>query len=499
MTAGTGMLDPEFLVGASLSDDRFKVVARIGAGSMAVVYRAFDRRLETEVVVKVPKKQKLDDPGLMERFRQEIRLLVLLQHPHIVRIFDAGSVGNVPYVVMQYLSGGCLQDRLTAPGGVRGMPLATLAGWLPQVAQALDFAHSRRIVHRDVKPANILFDETGNACLSDFGLTKILHGEAHPDAMNETAAGFVVGTPNFVAPEIVLGADCDGRADQYSLAITVWNTLTGAPPMQGPTPSATMVNQTRRQLPPLHTVRADAREAMSVAMARALQKSPEKRFASCSEFVTAFLAGLHQKDPNGRAVTPPPVTRSNASDSSARPQSGSTAPPGRQIAAADPGGSPPVRAAVPAFAAPAVVPAAPAAVARAVPAPRGGLQPTRIPCPVCDRPIPLLPAFAGRTGRCKVCTARLRIADDLSRLTVLEEAPAEDSSGSRSGVNSSKSADDLIIGDSVFGMRMSRRAIYGLAVAGLVVLLAGVVGLTLFFSQPEPLKNQINEIRSLEE
>ena len=98
---GAGLLDPEFLIGASLADDRFKIVARVGAGSMAIVYRAFDHRLETEVVIKVPKKHKLQDAGLRERFRRESRLLVQLQHPHIVSILDVGLYGNVPFVVMQ--------------------------------------------------------------------------------------------------------------------------------------------------------------------------------------------------------------------------------------------------------------------------------------------------------------------------------------------------------------------------------------------------------------
>jgi len=262
---------------------------------MAVVYRAFDHRLETDVVVKVPKKQKRDDPELRERFRRESRLLVQLQHPHIVRVLDIGLHSNVPYVVMQYLSGGCLLDKMISRNGQPcAVKIQTLREWVQPVAKALDYAHQQQIVHRDVKPANILFDRVGNAFLGDFGLTKIMHGDPSENAADETAAGFVVGTPNFVAPEIVLGKDYDGRADQYSFALTIYNAIIGQPPMLGRSPSATMVNHTRRVLPLLNAVRKSVPESVAIAVAKAIEKNPAGRFATCNEFADAVIAGLNE-------------------------------------------------------------------------------------------------------------------------------------------------------------------------------------------------------------
>ena len=447
---GAGLLDPEFLIGASLADDRFKIVARVGAGSMAIVYRAFDHRLETEVVIKVPKKHKLQDAGLRERFRRESRLLVQLQHPHIVSILDVGLHGNVPFVVMQYLSGGCLLDKMQARNGQpAALAVDSIRNWLLEIAKALDFAHQRQVVHRDVKPANILFDEAGNAFLSDFGLTKIMYGEPDENAADETAAGFVVGTPNFVAPEIVLGADYDGRADQYSLGITVYNTLVGAPPMLGKTPSATMVNQTRRVLPLISDVRKAVPLATAQALAKAISKKPDERFSTCVEFAEAAIAGLS----GAQAVVPPPQETmprpTRPADSSVKSQADSTSVRRKMPVPSEriPGSSGTLLNRV-----------------RVSKAKSVGI----IDCPQCRKELRLRAEHAGRSGRCIQCSTRLRIAADLMTLTVLPEP--ETGPSRRSNSSASNSADDLIIGDKVFGMKLSRKTIVGLGIALLVIV-----------------------------
>jgi len=462
---GAGLLDPEFLIGVSLADDRFKIVARVGAGSMAIVYRAFDHRLETEVVIKVPKKYKLQDVGLRERFRRESRLLVQLQHPHIVSILDVGLHSNVPFVVMQYLSGGCLLDRMQARNGQpTALAVDSIRSWLLEIAKALDFAHQRQVVHRDVKPANILFDEAGNAFLSDFGLTKIMHGEPVENAADETAAGFVIGTPNFVAPEIVLGADYDGRADQYSLGITVYNTLIGAPPMLGKTPSATMVNQTRRVLPLISDVRKAVPVATAQALARAISKKPEERFATCVEFAEAAIAGLS----GSQAAVPPPqktIPRpKKPADSSAKSQADSTSVKRKRPVQSE------------------RIPSSSGTLintGRVSQAKSAGI----IDCPQCRKELRLRAEHAGRSGRCIQCGTRLRIAANLMTLTVLPE-PGVGPSGS-SNSSAGNSADDLIIGEKVFGLKLSRKAMMGLGIALLAIVVTSAVIFAIQLMRPD--------------
>ena len=462
-----GLLDPEFLIGASLADDRFKIVARIGAGSMAIVYRAFDHRLETEVVVKVPKKHKLMDDGLRERFRRESRLLVQLQHPHIVSILDIGLHSNIPFVVMQYLSGGCLSDKMQAKNGQpTALPVDSIRTWLLQIAKALDFAHQRKVVHRDVKPANILFDETGNAFLSDFGLTKIMYGEPDENAADETAAGFVVGTPNFVAPEIVLGADYDGRADQYSLAISVYNTLIGAPPMLGKTPSATMVNQTRRVLPLISDVRKAVPVATAQALAKALNKKPGERYQTCEEFAVAAIAGLTTAA-SGSSSKMPPVTQLRKqvpADSSVKSQADATSLKRKRPRQSE---------------------RIPASSGELINTGRVSRAKTAgvLNCPQCRKEFRLRSEHAGRNGRCVQCATRLRIGADLMTLTILPDR-SSDASGS-SNSSASGSAEDLIIGEKVFGLKLSRNAMLGLGAGLLVTVVAALVIFFLQLAKPD--------------
>ena len=193
---------------------------------------------------------------------------------------------------MQYLAGGSLKDRI--PTGPRGelepMPLSSLRDWLPDIARALDFIHSQNHIHRDVKPANILFDRHGNAFLGDFGIIKALTADVTDWQGNSlTAPGFLVGTPNYVAPEIVMGRPADGRVDQYSLAMTVYEVLTGNNCMEGPTPSATVVNQTMVVPPPLTEILPELLEAHSDAILRGLAKNPADRFETCSALAQEVL------------------------------------------------------------------------------------------------------------------------------------------------------------------------------------------------------------------
>ena len=533
---GAGLLDPEFMIGASLADDRFKIVARVGTGSMAFVYRAFDRRLETDVVVKVPKKYKLEDVGLRERFSRESRLLVQLQHPHIVNILDVGMHSNVPFVVMQYLSGGCLRGRMeSSDGQSTALAVDSIRAWLLEIAKALDFAHRRNVVHRDVKPANILFDESGNAFLADFGLTKIMHGEMGENAADETAAGYVVGTPNYVAPEIVLGAEYDGRADQYSLGITMFHTLIGTPPMLGKTPSATMVNQTRRILPLISALRKEVPVAVAQALAKAISKKPEARFATCLEFAEAAIAGLSGTQ---ATVRPPHETKrppKQLADSSVKARAGSSVraqtdssvkvQAGSSVRAqTDSSVKPQADSSVKAQADSSVKAQADSSVKAAADSsaksqadstgvtrkrqvlplrlsnsPRKSINAKRVSyaksmgvinCPQCREELRLRPEDAGRSGRCMKCATRLQIGTDL--LTLTEISARTESADSPAIILD----DDLIIGEKVFGVTLSRKAMIGL---GTVLVVVVVTAAAIFLQQlmkPE-LERQQREQRQL--
>ncbi|MHC4876650.1 MAG: serine/threonine-protein kinase [Planctomycetota bacterium] len=462
------VLRPEALVGQRLGDDRYKVISQLGTGSMGHVYRAFDYRLESEVVIKVPTESRLRDAGFRRRFLRESRLLVQLDHPHIVRIMDVGEHQEIPYVVMQLLGGGTLRDKCEGPEG-RMFPLSpeSLNDWLREVAKALDYMHTKGIIHRDVKPANILFDDTGNAYLSDFGLSKILHGEIETADPSSTVAGGVVGTPDYVAPELVLGMSYDGRADQYSLGISIYELLIGRPPMRHPSNSGsgTMVNQTQKRLKLLSDVRDDVSPALAAAVNKAIAKKPEARFATCVEFAEAALAGVHgskQPAPSAASAAAQSTLHSGASDS---------------------------------------VPAQ--SVARRRPKRPGAAKTARgeygkVPCPQCGRVLPLEPHFAGRRGRCAKCETPLLIGEDLRTLTVVTGKAA---SASRSNVSSrdqnSPDSSDLVLGDKLFGLELSKKVAVAVAAITVLIMLGTTIFLTLTATKDEE-PEQLKHFRSLE-
>ena len=194
---------------------------------MGQVYRAFDRNLGTEVVIKFPVAPEgtASPTDFLDRFARESRAMIQLSHPHVVKVIDVGEDYGLPYAVMSYLEGGSLKDRLEPleNGEPRPSPPETLHGWLLEIAKALDFTHEQGHIHRDVKPANILFDRHGNAFLADFGVVKSLDSVEDPteDQSGITSPGYLLGTPNYLAPELVMGHPGDGRGYQYALALTV--------------------------------------------------------------------------------------------------------------------------------------------------------------------------------------------------------------------------------------------------------------------------------------
>jgi WD40 repeat protein len=280
--------------GMALAGGRYRVTAKLGEGGMGFVYRARDCNLDTEVVIKVPRRAMLDDPEFAGRFSREICSLVQLTHPHIVKIQEVGEQDGLPFAVMQFLAGGNLRDR--QPRGPDGLPRSQSPGqlstWLLPIAETLDFIHRKGYIHRDVKPDNILFDGDGHAFISDFGVAKAL-SDNRPEAKRTvvTGSGMVLGTPQYMAPELILGQTFDGRVDQYALAVTVFEMLAGRLPFDGATPTAIFVQQTSNTPPLLRTFCPAVSDALAAAVRKGMAKEPGQRYSDCAAFARAVLEG----------------------------------------------------------------------------------------------------------------------------------------------------------------------------------------------------------------
>lgn len=280
--------------GPRILKDRFRLLSQLAKGGMGITYRAWDEQSGRPVVVKMPKRALFDEPGFLERFDREVRATASLDHPFVVKVVDHGIDAGEPFLAMQFLPGGSLASRIKqhAERGRERLPTTQLHSWLPRIAAALDHAHAGGIIHRDVKPANIFFDSQGLAYLGDFGIAKIIEDSA-ADAGDATLTGthMTLGTGAYMAPERLKARGAiDGRADQYALAICVFETLAGVKPFRSTT-EYIFVEQATMPPPDLAELRADVQAACCKAIAKALAKSPDKRFSTCTEFAEAVLEG----------------------------------------------------------------------------------------------------------------------------------------------------------------------------------------------------------------
>jgi serine/threonine protein kinase len=257
---------------------RYEIIRLLGRGGMAVVFLAQDLVLEREVAIKVLPPDMSHDTKLIPRFHQEARTAARLDHPNIIPIYRVESEAGLNYFVMKYVNGRPL-DQVLDDGP---LPVAQARRVLREAALALGHAHQRKVVHRDVKPANIMLEADGRVVLTDFGISKAAQGSSQL-----TGTGAIIGTPHYMAPEQAKGLEVDGRADQYALAIVGHQLLTGKVPFDG-TAHSILYKQVFEPPPPVIEVRPDTPKDLSRALERALSKDPEHRFPSMEDFAAAI-------------------------------------------------------------------------------------------------------------------------------------------------------------------------------------------------------------------
>lgn len=264
------------LIGASLG--QYEILGLLGSGGMATVYRGYQPTLNRYVAVKVLPSHLLSKPKFSVRFRQEALTVARLEHPNILPVFDFGEANGVPFIVMPLVQGGTLRTRMRSR-----VPVEWAISTCGRVAQALDYAHRLGVVHRDVKPANVLLGPADWPLVSDFGIAEVL-GET----LGLTATGAAIGTPEYMSPEQCQGVPLDGRSDQYALAVVAFEMLAGRLPFVGDTPLAIIFRQIHDPVPDIHSIDAAIPSSAGVVLSRALSKRPEARFATCTEFAGAL-------------------------------------------------------------------------------------------------------------------------------------------------------------------------------------------------------------------
>jgi serine/threonine protein kinase len=279
------------LIGQSLG--RYHILEQLGEGGMAIVYKAYDTRLEADVAVKIIRTENIL-PSVLERalkrFEREAKALAKLTHPNIVKVMDYGDYEGKPYLVLPYLPGGTLKKKLGKP-----IPWQEAVEMLLPIAEALDYAHSQKMVHRDVKPANILLTERGQPMLTDFGIAKVLDIE---ETMDLTGTSAAVGTPEYMAPEQATAKTADHRADIYALGIVLYEMITGRKPYSADTPMAVLIMHARDPLPRPSKFVSGIPNTVEKVLIKALAKSPDDRYQSMAEMVAALedlSSGVNKK------------------------------------------------------------------------------------------------------------------------------------------------------------------------------------------------------------
>jgi len=297
------------MIGTTLSG-RYRLEAKLGSGGMSTVYLARDETLDRPVAVKVMHREMSEQEDQLERFRQEARAVAKLSHPNVVSVIDAGEDGGHPYIVFEYVEGETLKQRINRVGALETQDAIAYA---IEVARGLSVAHARKMVHRDIKPQNVLIDSEGRAKLTDFGISRQLE----QDGM--TATGRVLGTTDYVSPEQAMGRVVDQRSDIYSLGVVLYEMLLGQVPFQADSQVGVAMKHVNEDLPDVQRRREDLSAAIALVVERAAAKDPDQRYQQVSEMIDDLSTALEVEaaragSTTGEATTvlkavPPPKRR----------------------------------------------------------------------------------------------------------------------------------------------------------------------------------------------
>src|SRR5438093_1784918 len=286
------------LIGTVLSG-RYRLESKLGSGGMSTVYLARDETLQRWVAVKVMHREMADQPDQLERFRREARAVAQLSHPNVVAVIDAGEDGGHPYIVFEYVEGETLKQRIDRLGR---LPVDEATAYAIEIGRGLAAAHGQRLIHRDVKPQNVLIDAEGRAKVTDFGIARSLES----DGLTKT--GRVLGTTDYVSPEQAMGYDVDARSDIYSLGVLLYEMVTGEVPFSAETVVGVAMKHVNEPLPPVQAKRPEASAALAAVVERATVKDPDKRYPDMAATVADLETALEVEvaragSPHGEATT----------------------------------------------------------------------------------------------------------------------------------------------------------------------------------------------------
>jgi pSer/pThr/pTyr-binding forkhead associated (FHA) protein/predicted Ser/Thr protein kinase len=304
------VVEPAFVeIGAGTTIGGYRLDQLVGQGGMGVVYRGENQQTGARVAVKLLTPELARQPGFRERFVREARYANSLNHPNVIEVYDAGEQDGVLYIAMEFVDGTDLKNLLAREGALDPRRAVRLLG---QVAAALDVAHAQGLLHRDIKPGNIMIAAASrpgeeHCYLTDFGLSK----NVSSDSIALTAQGEFVGTIDYTAPELVLGKKADSRLDVYSLGCLLFECLAGAPPFNKERDVEVLYAHIQDPPPQITAVRGDVPAALDDVIAKAMAKKPEDRYATCSEFIDAARAVVGEPPPpppppSGGGAEPPP-------------------------------------------------------------------------------------------------------------------------------------------------------------------------------------------------
>jgi eukaryotic-like serine/threonine-protein kinase len=273
---------------------RYRLQSKLGSGGMSTVYLAQDEVLDRPVAVKLLHREISEEADQLERFRREARAAARLSHPNLVSVIDAGEDGGRPYIVFEYVEGETLKKRIQMEGG---MPVDEAIAYAIEIGRGLTAAHGRKLVHRDVKPQNVLIDPDGRAKVTDFGIARSLESEGL------TATGRVLGTTDYVSPEQAMGEDVDERSDVYSLGVVLYEMLTGDVPFRAESQVGVAMKHVNNPMPDVQARRPEVSASAAAVVERATTKDPRDRYGSVAEMVRDLEATLEFEAARGGVTT----------------------------------------------------------------------------------------------------------------------------------------------------------------------------------------------------